>query len=183
MIPEYNTANMHEWIEKLEAGQEILLTGKIYAARDAVHKKWIGLLNSGKKLPISFMNTGIYYTGTTPSRAYTPIGACGPTTSLRMDPYYSILAKEGLRLTIGKGIRSDEVRAIIMQTKGVYLCAIGGAGALYANCVRESKVLLYEELGCEALRELTIERFPLFVGIDSQGSSIFDSKYKGETCQ
>ena len=180
MIPEYNTANMQDWIEKLEAGQEILLTGKIFAARDAVHKKWMWLLKNGEKLPISFVNTGIYYTGTTPSREDMPIGSCGPTTSSRMDSYYSILANEGLRLTIGKGTRSYEVKALIMKTKGVYLCAIGGAGALYANCVKESKVLLYEELGCEALRELTVEHFPLFVGIDSRGASIFDSKYKGE---
>ena len=126
-----------------------------------------------KSLPFSFENTGIYYTGVTPAPAGHIIGACGPTTSARMDTYYQLLSNHGLRLTIGKGMRSEEVRKIIKKTKGIYLCAIGGAGALYSSCIVENKVIQYEELGCEALRELVIKRFPAFVGIDAFGNSIF----------
>ena len=178
MTIEYRIEELDRWINTLHAGDMILLSGKIYTARDAVHKKWLTQLKAGEKLPVSFALTGIYYAGATPSPEGYPIGSCGPTTSSRMDIYYPILAKEGLRLTIGKGLRNETVRKAIKETRGIYLCAIGGAGALYASCVKESKVLLYEELGCEALRELTIEKFPLVVGIDAEGNSIFENKVK-----
>ncbi len=174
MTSEYRIEELDQWIDTVHAGDEILLSGKLYTARDAVHKKWIAMLKAGERLPVSFASKGIYYAGSTPAPEGTPIGSCGPTTSSRMDIYYPLLANEGLRLTVGKGLRSEKVRQIITATKGIYLCAIGGAGALYASCVKESKVLFYEELGCEALRELTIEKFPLFVGIDAKGNSIFD---------
>ena len=173
MIPKYNIQDLDNWITTLKAGDEILISGKIFTARDAVHKKWMDLLKSGEKLPISFENTGIYYTGTTPPPDGLPSGSCGPTTSTRMDIYYDILATHGLKLTIGKGIRSETVRKTIMETKGIYLCAIGGAGALYGSCIKHSRLLCYEELGCEALREVELESFPVFVAIDSNGNSIF----------
>ena len=173
MIPNYNIEDFDKWIPSLKAGDEILISGKILTARDAVHKKWMDLLNSGGKLPISFEHTGIYYTGTTPPPDGLPSGSCGPTTSARMDVFYEMLASHGLRLTIGKGVRSEAVKRSIATTKGIYLCAIGGAGALYGKCIKNSKLLCYEELGCEALREIELEDFPVFVGIDSNGNSVF----------
>ena len=130
---EYKISEMNEWIETLNAGEHILITGTICTARDAVHKKWKELIKNGQKLPVSFENTGIYYAGTAATPPNSVIGSCGPTTSSRMDTYYSDLANEGLRLTIGKGPRSEAVKTIIRNTKGIYLCAVGGAGALYAS--------------------------------------------------
>ena len=175
MMTEYKISEMNEWIETLKAGDHILISGTIYTARDAVHKKWKELLKNSQKLPISLENTGIYYAGSAATPPNCAIGSCGPTTSSRMDSYYFDLANEGLRLTIGKGPRSESVKTIIQNTKGIYLCAVGGAGALYASCIKESKVLYYEELGCEALRKIEILRFPVFVGIDAKGNSIFSN--------
>ena len=173
MKNEYRIEELSTWVETVRAGDLIFLSGKIYAARDAVHKKWLKMFEEEKTLPLTFENTGIYYTGVTPAPAGRIIGSCGPTTSTRMDTYYQLLSNYGLRLTIGKGMRSEEVRKIIERTKGIYLCAIGGAGALYSSCIVENKIIQYEELGCEALRELIVEHFPVFVGIDASGNTIF----------
>ena len=163
----------NEWIGSLTAGEEVLLSGEVYTARDAVHKRWKAALEAGEALPISFENTGIYYAGPTGAPEGMPIGSCGPTTSSRMDPYYPALARMGLRITIGKGDRSSAVYEAIKETEGVYFCAIGGAGALYATRIESCQVVGYSELGCESLKKLVLKDFPVFVGIDSRGNSLF----------
>ena len=173
----YELSSMNEWLSSLRAGEEILLSGTVYTARDAAHKRLFSLLNEGKPLPFPLQNTAIYYAGPTPAKNGLPIGSCGPTTSSRMDPYIPRLFNEGLRLTIGKGDRAPEVYESIKRHGGAYLLALGGAGALVAQSVRRVDVIAFPELGCESVKRLEIDRLPLYVGIDATGASIFS---KGE---
>jgi len=163
-----------EWIGSLRAGDCVLLSGTVFTARDAVHKKWMERLGAGEALPLDLPSAAIYYAGPTPAPDGLPIGSCGPTTSSRMDVYYPALAAKGLRVTIGKGDRSEEVRRCIAETGGVYFCAIGGAGALCAAHITSAEVIAYEELGCESMKRLEFSEMPLYVAIDSLGNSIFD---------
>ena len=172
--PDLHLCDMRTWIPTLHAGDRVLLSGTVYTARDAVHKRWAALNEEGQPLPVSFENAAIYYAGPTPAPDGLPIGSCGPTTSSRMDAYYPALARQGLLVTIGKGDRSEEVRTSIQQTGGIYFCAIGGAGALCAAHIRSARVVAYHELGCESVKELELCRMPLYVGIDSFGHSIFE---------
>lgn len=159
--------------KKLKAGDEVLLTGTIITARDAAHKRLHELIKKGKKLPVNLRDAVIYYCGPTPARPGRPIGSCGPTTSSRMDPFAPELIRLGLGAMIGKGNRSEEVARSIKKHKCVYFLAIGGAGALLSTKVRSSRVVLYGDLGPEAVYKLEVKDFPLIVGIDSKGRNIY----------
>ncbi len=173
-----DTQNIAEAAKKLRAGDKILLSGTIYTARDAAHKRLFSLLDSGSPLPFPMENATIYYAGPTPAPANLPIGACGPTTSGRMDVFAPRLLDLGLKCMIGKGERSEEVVQAIRRNHAVYLCAIGGAGALAAKCVKSLEVIAFEDLGCESIKKLKIENFPLFVAIDCEGNSLFHQTNK-----
>jgi fumarate hydratase subunit beta len=173
-----DTQNIAEAAKKLRVGDKILLSGTIYTARDAAHKRLFGLLDSGRPLPFPMENATIYYAGPTPAPANLPIGACGPTTSGRMDVFAPRLLDLGLKCMIGKGERSEEVVQALRRNHAVYLCAIGGAGALAAKCVKSLEVIAFEDLGCESIKKLKIENFPLFVAIDCEGNSLFH-----QTCE
>ena len=162
-----------EVVETLKAGDVVFLTGTIYTARDAAHKRLIEALDAGSALPFEIKGSLIYYVGPSPAPPGRPIGACGPTTSYRMDTYAPRLHALGLKATIGKGKRSDEVKEAMQKYKAVYLGATGGAGALLSRCVTEAKVIAYEELGPEAIRELTVEKFPLLVINDAFGGELY----------
>lgn len=169
----YLLSEMADWIKTLHAGEEILLSGTVYTARDAAHKRLCALLDEHKPLPFPLAGSAIYYAGPTPAKNGLPIGSCGPTTSSRMDPYLPRLFDAGLRLTIGKGDRSPAVYEAIKRYGGAYLLALGGAGALVAQSVRTLDVIAFPELGCESVKRLVIEKLPLYVGIDATGASIF----------
>ena len=158
----------------LNAGDEVLLSGYIYTARDAAHKRIAELIKNGEKLPFELDGATIYYSGPTPAKGDMPIGACGPTTSSRMDSYTPMLLDRGLTCMIGKGNRSEEVIKSIQKSGAVYLCAIGGAGALAAKCVKKLEVIAFEELGCESVKRLYVEDFPLICAIDSKGSNLYE---------
>ena len=157
---------------ELKAGDMILLSGTIYTARDAAHKRMMSLLDEGKPLPFELRGAAIYYAGPTPAPEGLPLGSCGPTTSCRMDPFAPRLLDLGLRLMIGKGMRSQEVIDAMKRNGAAYLCAIGGAGALAAKAVRSCEVIAFDDLGCESVKRLVVEDFPLIVAIDAQGTSI-----------
>ena len=152
-----------EDILKLEAGMKVLITGEIYMARDAAHKRMIEALDKGEKLPFDLKDQTIYYAGPCPNKPGQVIGSCGPTTSCRMDAYAPRLLDLGLSVMIGKGERSDEVVASTKKNGAVYLGATGGAGALLAKAIKAQEVLAYEDLGAEALRKLYVEDFPAIV--------------------
>ncbi len=160
----------------LRCGDRVLLSGTVYTARDAAHKRIVALLNSGDALPFELDGAAVYYAGPTPAPPGLPIGSCGPTTSSRMDPYAPLLLDKGLACMIGKGPRNQEVADAIVRNKAVYLCAIGGAGALAAQCITSCEVVAFEELGCESVKKLTFKDFPLIVAMDSCGGSLFLSK-------
>lgn len=168
-----NTADLRGMCGKLCAGDRVYLSGKIFTARDAAHKRFFELINSGRELPIEIKDACVYYAGPTPSPPGAVIGSCGPTTSGRMDFYTPRLLDMGLCAMIGKGPRNDEVVKSIVKNGCVYFCAVGGAGALYASCVTSLKVVAFEDLGCESVKCLEIENFPVLVGIDSSGGSLF----------
>lgn len=170
--------DFYEWRDSVRAGDRIYLSGCVYTARDAAHKRIFSMLDSGETLPFELSGAFIYYAGPTPAVSGLATGACGPTTSSRMDVYTPRLMELGLAATVGKGERSESVRDAIVRNGGLYLCAVGGAGALVAECVRELEVIAFEELGCESVKRLELCRLPLFVGIDTRGESIF-SRSKG----
>lgn len=157
----------------LSAGDQVLLSGVIYTARDQAHKRIKALMEQGKPLPFALEGASIYYAGPTPTPPNLPIGACGPTTSSRMDPYAPAFLDAGLKCMIGKGGRSAAVCEAVCRNKAVYLCAIGGAGALAAQSVRSLEVIAFEDLGCESVKRLTVENFPLIVAIDCHGGNLF----------
>lgn len=157
----------------LRAGDRVLLSGTVYTARDAAHKRLFALLDEGKELPFPLRDAVIYYSGATPAPDGLPIGSCGPTTSGRMDPYAPRLHDLGVCATIGKGERAPAVAEAIRRNGGVYLCAVGGAGALAARSVRSCEVIAFEDLGCESIKRLEVRDFPLIVAIDAQGGSLF----------
>ncbi|MFH1397357.1 MAG: FumA C-terminus/TtdB family hydratase beta subunit [Candidatus Omnitrophota bacterium] len=168
-------------MKKLKAGQEVLLSGIIYTARDQAHKRLVSSLGIGKgrgtgmgrELPIDIKNAVIYYCGPTKTPKGKIIGACGPTTSSRMDVFTPALLKAGLSAMIGKGNRSPEVRKAIRKFRGVYFLTFAGCGALLNKYVRKSRPFIYQDLGPEAIYKLEVKDFPLIVGIDSKGNSIF----------
>ncbi len=162
-----------ETIEKLKAGDNVLLNGSMYVARDAAHKRLIETLEEGKSLPFDIKGQTIYYMGPTPSRSGKVIGSAGPTTSSRMDVYTLRLIAEGLKAMVGKGMRSLAVREAIKRYKAVYLAAIGGTGALISRTVKKSEVIAYEKLGVEAIRRIEVEDFPAVVINDIYGGDLY----------
>lgn len=166
------TPLIDEDIKKLRAGDKVLITGTIFTARDAAHKKFIELIRQGKDLPFDIKNQIIYYTGPTPARQGMVIGSCGPTTAYRMDPYTPQLLERGLKGMIGKGGRGKEVVEAIKKHNAVYFLAVGGAGALIAKTIKKADVIAFPELGPEAVLRLEVENFPAFVAIDSNGKSL-----------
>ena len=164
-----------ELAKSLKAGDRVLLTGIIYTSRDAGHKRMCESLAKGEELPIDPMNATIYYVGPTPAKPGTVIGSAGPTTSGRMDAYAPTMMSVGARGMIGKGARLPEVVEAMKQHSGVYFGAIGGAGALLSRCIKSSKLIAYEDLGAEALRELWVEDMPLTVIIDCKGNNLYET--------
>ncbi len=162
-----------ETLASLKAGDNILLTGAMYVARDAAHKRMVEALEQGKPLPFDVKGQVIYFMGPSPARPGQPIGSAGPTTSGRMDSYSPRLIAEGLKGMIGKGMRSQEVKDAMKKYKAVYLAAIGGAGALISKSIKKSEVIAYEELGAEAIRRLEVEDFPATVVNDIYGGDLY----------
>jgi fumarate hydratase subunit beta len=165
-----------ENIGNLRAGDEVLLTGIIYTARDQAHKRLVRAINQKKGLPVDLTGQIIYYCGPTPAPKGKVIGSCGPTTSSRMDEFTLALLKAGLKATIGKGRRSSEVATAIKKYCAVYFLTYAGCGALLSRFVKEAKVVAYRELGPEAIYRLRVEDFPLIVGIDSKGRFLRQSE-------
>ena len=160
-------------VNDLRAGDMVYLTGVIYSARDAAHKRMIEALDGGEKIPFDIKNTVIYYLGPTPAREGQVIGSAGPTTSSRMDKYTPKLLDLGLKGMIGKGKRSSEVIESMKKNNAVYFAAVGGAGALLSKTIKSSKVIAYDDLGTEAIREMYVEDFPAIVVIDSTGANLY----------
>ena len=159
----------------LHAGDYVLLSGTIYVARDAAHKRMIEALDEGKELPIDMKDATIYYMGPSPAREGQVIGSAGPTTASRMDKYAPRLLDLGEKAMIGKGKRSPQVIDAIIRNKAVYFAAIGGAGALISKCIKKSEVICYDDLGAEAIRKLEVEDFPVIVVIDSEGNNLYET--------
>lgn len=174
-MPTYtlNTPLTDADIQKLRAGDVVLLNGIIYSGRDAAHKKLMELLDAGKDLPFDLKGASIYYVGPSPAPPGRPIGSAGPTTSGRMDAYAPRLHSLGLKATIGKGKRTDAVRQAMKDFGAVYFGATGGAGALLSKCITASKVIAFDELGPEAIREMTVKDFPLLVINDAFGGELY----------
>lgn len=158
-----------EALESIECGEGVILSGVLYVGRDQVHKRLSSIISEGGPLPFDFSGNGIYYMGPCPAPPGFHLGAAGPTTSMRMDPFSPLLISKGLRLMVGKGPRSKAVQDAIREYKGLYLQAYGGCGALYSSCIRKAETIAYPELGPEALLRLEIEDFPAFCMIDSRG--------------
>lgn len=167
-----NTADMKTEAAKLRAGDRVLLSGVVYTSRDAAHKRINELIDKGEKLPYELDGASVYYAGPTPTPPGMAIGSCGPTTSSRMDKYAPRFLDLGLKCMVGKGKRSEEVIEAIKRNNAVYMCAIGGAGALAARCIKSCEVIAFEDLGCESVKKLVFEDFPLIVAIDCLGGSV-----------
>ena len=168
---------------RMKAGDYIYLTGTIYTARDAAHKRMDEALSAGEELPFDIRGQVIYYMGPSPARPGKAAGSAGPTTASRMDKYTPRLLDLGLRGMIGKGKRSDAVKEAIIRNKAVYLAAEGGAGALLSKCIRSSEVIAYDDLGTEAIRKLYVEKMPVIVVIDGEGRDLYaenPGKYRRE---
>lgn len=168
-----NAKDLKSFCDVLKVGDKVYLSGTVYTARDAAHKRIFEHLETNRPLPFDIKNSVIYYAGPTPTPENSPIGSCGPTTSKRMDFYTPKLLDLGLSATIGKGERNDAVIDAIKRNNSIYLCAIGGAGALAAKCIKSCEVIAFEDLGCESIKKLEFCEFPLIVGIDSTGNSIY----------
>ena len=160
---------------QLKAGDYVYLTGTIYTARDAAHKRMNESLDQGEKLPVKLEEQVIYYMGPSPAREGRPIGSAGPTTASRMDKYAPRLLDLGLGAMIGKGKRTQEVIDAIIRNESVYFAAVGGAGALLSKCIKRSEVVAYDDLGAEAIRRLEIENFPVIVVIDKDGNNLYET--------
>lgn len=167
-----------EEIRSLHAGDSVLITGTVYTARDAAHKCMCDLLNSQHPLPFDPENAAIYYVGPSPACGNAVLGAAGPTTASRCDPYTPALLKEGVSVLIGKGRRSAEVKEEIVRCEAVYLATTGGAGAMLSQCIKSSKVIAFDDLGTEAIRELFVENFPAVVINDCHGGDYYETARK-----
>ncbi len=170
---ELQTDELLEKAKTLRAGDKVLLSGTVYTSRDAAHKRIMALAKEGKPLPYDLKGAAIYYAGPTAAKEGMVIGACGPTTSSRMDVYSPDMLDMGLSAMIGKGERNQAVCDAIERNGAVYFCAIGGAGALACKCITECEVIAFEDLGCESVKRLRFEKFPLIVAIDCAGGNLF----------
>ena len=164
-----------EEVVTLNAGDYVYLTGTIYSARDAAHKRMYETMQEGKEIPIDLKDNVIYYLGPTPAKEGQVIGSAGPTTSGRMDKYTPLLLENGLNGMIGKGKRSRAVIDAIVKNKAVYFAAVGGAGALLSKCIKKSEVIAYDDLGTEAIRKMEVEDFPVIVVVDSEGNNLYET--------
>lgn len=171
-----------EVTKELKSGDYVYITGTIYVARDAAHKRMIEALNRGEELPIDIKNATIYYMGPSPAREGRPIGSAGPTTASRMDKYAPTLLDLGEKAMIGKGKRTKEVIDAIIRNRAVYFAAIGGAGALLSKCITSSEIVCYEDLGAEAIRKIEVKDFPVIVVVDSDGNNLYETAIK-EFCE
>lgn len=165
-------------IESLEAGDYVYITGTIFVARDAAHKRMFEALEKNEPLPMELCDQIIYYMGPSPARAGRPIGSAGPTTASRMDKYAPTFLDMGLKGMIGKGKRSKDVLDAIVRNKAVYFAAVGGAGALLSKKILKSEVIAYDDLGAEAIRKLEVEYFPVVVVVDSKGKNLYEEVLK-----
>jgi fumarate hydratase subunit beta len=169
------TAQLGEMAPKLRAGDRVLLSGTIYTARDAAHKRLFALLDEEKPLPLPLEGAVVYYAGPTPAQQGMAVGACGPTTASRMNGFAPRLLDLGLRAIIGKGEMSSEVQEALCRTGGCYFAAVGGAGALIARCIKSAEVIAFDDLGCESIKRMEIEDFPLTVAMDCAGGNLYRS--------
>lgn len=167
-----------EQARKLHSGDSCLISGVIYTARDAAHKRLCELVAQGKELPLDIKDATIYYVGPTPAKEGQAIGSAGPTTAYRMDAYSPTLIAQGETGMIGKGKRGPEVVAAMQKYGAVYFGAIGGCGALLSKCIKKAEIIAYEDLGAEAIRRLEVENFPVVVIIDSQGNNLYETGRK-----
>ena len=164
-----------EQARQLKSGDSVLLSGVIYTARDAAHKRLCELVEQGKELPLDVKDSIIYFVGPTPAKPGQVIGSAGPTTSYRMDAYSPTMIEQGQTGMIGKGKRSPEVIAAMKKHGAVYFGAIGGCGALLSKCIKKAEVIAYDDLGAEAIRRLEVEDFPVIVIIDSEGNNLYET--------
>lgn len=167
-----------ETARSLHAGDYVYITGTMYTARDAAHKRMYEILQKGGELPVDWKDQVIYYMGPSPAREGRPIGSAGPTTASRMDKYAPQLLDLGLGAMVGKGKRSQAVIDAIVRNASVYFAAVGGAGALLSKCITSAEVVAYDDLGTEAIRKLTVENFPAIVVIDSEGNNLYETAIK-----
>ncbi len=174
MIKQITLPIKKEDIEKLKPGDSVYLTGEMYTARDAAHKRMEESIQKGEQLPFELKDSCIYYLGPSPAREGKVIGSAGPTTSGRMDKYTPSLLDLGLKVMIGKGKRNEQVKKAIRRNKAVYFAAVGGAGALLSKCIKNSEVIAYEDLGTEAIRKLYVENFPVIVVVDREGKDLYE---------
>lgn len=178
MEKQITTPITEEVTKDLHSGDYVYITGTIYVARDAAHKRMIEALERGEELPIDIKDATIYYMGPSPAREGRPIGSAGPTTASRMDKYAPTLLDLGEKAMIGKGKRTQEVIDAIIRNKAVYFAAVGGAGALLSKCITKSEIICYEDLGAEAIRKLEVENFPVIVVIDREGNNLYETAIK-----
>ena len=169
-----NTPIENETIEKLNIGDSVFISGTIYVARDAAHKRMQEMLDKKIELPFDLKNNIIYYMGPSPAREGRPIGSAGPTTSGRMDKYAPTLLDLGLKGMIGKGKRNQEVKDGVIRNKAIYFAAIGGAGALLSKAIQKSEIIAFEDLGAEAILKLEVKDFPVIVVMDSKGNDLYE---------
>lgn len=184
-IIKISTPLTDEVIGTLKAGDNVKISGILYTARDAAHRRLVTLIQEGKELPMDLRGQIIYYVGPAPAKPGQAIGSAGPTTSYRMDSYAPILMEHGLKGMIGKGSRAESVKDAMVKHKAVYLAAIGGAGALLARCVKSAEIVAYEDLGPEAIRKLAVEDFPAVVVNDIYGNDLYEKgveEYRIEGC-
>ncbi|WAM34234.1 FumA C-terminus/TtdB family hydratase beta subunit [Caldicellulosiruptor morganii] len=178
----YIPVSNDEEIKSLKAGQEVLVSGRLFVARDAAHKRLFEMIQRGQDISINFKNGAIYYMGPCPEKPGEVIGPCGPTTAGRMDIYTPLMLELGVKVLIGKGKRSQQVKEAIKKHSSVYLATFGGAAVLIQSCVKSQRVVMFEELGAEAIREIEVEDLPCIVAVDSQGEDIYEigpGKYAG----
>ena len=173
-----NTPITEKITADLKSGDYVYITGTVYVARDAAHKRMIEALERGEDLPIDIKDSTIYYMGPSPAREGKAIGSAGPTTASRMDKYAPTLLDLGLKAMIGKGKRTRQVIDAVIKNKSVYFAAVGGAGALLSKCITKSEIVCYEDLGAEAIRKIEIKDFPVIVVIDCEGNNLYESVLK-----
>lgn len=169
------TAGLRAALPALRAGDRVLLSGAIYTARDAAHKRFFELLDAGRPLPVDIRDAVIYYAGPTPSQQGMAVGACGPTTAGRMDAFAPRLLDLGLAAMIGKGERDQGVIDAIIRNQAAYFAAVGGAGALIAKCIQSAEMVAFDDLGCESVKRMEVRDLPLTVAIDASGANLYES--------
>lgn len=169
------TAGLRAALPALRAGDRVLLSGVIYTARDAAHKRFFELLDAGRPLPVDIRDAVIYYAGPTPGQQGMAVGACGPTTAGRMDAFAPRLLDLGLAAMIGKGERDQGVIDAIIRNQAAYFAAVGGAGALIAKCIQSAEVVAFDDLGCESVKRMEVRDLPLTVAIDASGANLYES--------